>query len=449
MLAVELRRSAAPGAGVLVLAAGLLLGIGDRGSGTGGWMSLAIGLGFDLILMWPVAMAVGAWQSRREHLASVSELVGTTARHRLLRVLPVSIAMGVAMLGAYAVLTVVMTVVSGVWGTGGYLPTTALAMVALGAVWLVTGVWVGMAVGRLLPYVVTAPALAVVGLGLLIGAQSLPAGVRWLSMVASPAIPLAVQGVHDHDFLTLSGRLNVAHGVLALALAVTAVVLFAAGSRRARAAALLPGLLGAAVAFGIAPRDGAVGLDGVVAGVAVDRVAQELVCTTDTPQVCVARVHAHLLLQLTGPARDALRELSRLTPAPTRAVEDVTPYWVHAPGPDGRADTLTFAVFAGGSDAAAWFTSRTTSFLGTGAWAGCSKPVAPLRAADAWLQGEEPPPTSDEGSPDGAQVHTLWQALRRLPEREALERVSAVRVAALRCAQDLDRVLAPGSGSAG
>jgi len=439
VLVAELRRSAAPGAGVLVLAAGFLLGYGDGGAGSGGWMSLAVVQSFGLMLMWPVALAAGAWQSRREHRTGVLELVATTARPGQQRVLPVCLAMGTTVVGAYAALAVLTALLD---GTGGYLPPGALVILALGAVWLASGVWLGLALGRLLPSVVTAPALAVAGLGLLIGLQSLPAGARWVAMLASPAMPLAVQGVHDHDFLELSARLDVAHGLLGVAVAVTAVVLLAAGSRRARAAALLPARRGGGRAGGRAPRDGSPGVDGVVAGVGVDRVAQELVCTPDTPQVCVARVHADLLPTITAPARDVLRGLARLTPAPTRAEEDVTPHWVHAPGPGGRPDTVTFTVFSGNRglrpDAVA---SRMAAQLGTGAWAGCSAPFAALDAADAWLRGHEPP-AADPERPDVARGHQLWQDLRGLPDPVALQRVSAVRVAALGCARDLDRVLA-------
>jgi hypothetical protein len=73
-LLIELRRSAALWTGVLTL--GLALGLYYGFSGpwskgadawTAEWTNLARWLRYHLTLLWPVALAAGAWQGRRDH----------------------------------------------------------------------------------------------------------------------------------------------------------------------------------------------------------------------------------------------------------------------------------------------------------------------------------------------------------------------------------------------
>ncbi|MFI5935325.1 hypothetical protein [Actinoplanes sp. NPDC051494] len=433
ILRIELRRSAAAGTALTLLVVGAIVLAMDASFWAVGWMPLARSLREFLVLLFPLALAAGAWQARREQRSNVAELFATTARPRLQRFTPTLAALAIAAVCGYATLTGA----SMLWiaDSATYLPATFFAVVGVGAVALVAAVWLGLAAGHLLPSAVTAPALAVVGTGVLL---LVPAATRprdWLAALAGPNQGL---GLYT-DFATVPGRISAAQGIWLVALATAAVVLLAAGSRRTRVAALLPVLIGATAAVLVVPR----GADWV--RTPIDPVARELVCDENGPRVCVARVHAALLPATAAVARQGLTLLAKLPDAPREAVEDTTTFADPQTGQQ-QAGTALFALVVVG-DGLTDQDAILTSMLSAGG-AGRHCPDAPnpalALAVGSWLQGREP--AGDQWAEPGTidQARAVWKELSALPEAEAAARAGAVREAALAC-QELAELPAGGA----
>jgi hypothetical protein len=431
VLRIELRRSAAAGIALVLLLAGAILLYATTDAWAAGWMPLAMAQRQYLVLLWPLALAGGAWQARREQRSRVAELFASTARPRAQRVAPILTALAIAVLSGYLAMAAVA--VPRIIDTASYLPTASFAVLAVGALSLIAAAWLGMAVGHLVPSPLTAPALAVAGIALLLLLTPATLGGReWLVAIFSP---MRGMGLYN-DFRTVSGGVSAAQGIWLAALAVTGVVLLAAGSRRARAAALLPAVIGAAVAILVIPR-------GADVESPIDSVARELVCTEESPRVCISRMHSELLPEVTPLARQGLAMLAKLPDAPTTAMENTNTFLDEHPRPQ-RPDTALFNVKFdrdGGLADKDDFLPRMLDAAGASA-DHCpermSRPVS--RAAASWLMEREPPDVPSELAEVNAQTRTLWQGLRELPEREAAARVAAVRAAALAC-QDLDGLL--------
>jgi hypothetical protein len=210
---------------------------------------------------------------------------------------------------------------------------------------MVTAAWLGLAAGRALPWLVTPPALAVTGVlvaGLLpdfVSANSVLREDR-LPPAALMLSPVYVGGLDD--FQTFPVRHSLVQAGWFVAVAVTGLLLYGATRPVTRGLAVLPAALGLAVTLPLLPA-------GAYEGAArPDPVAAELVCDDDGPQVCMRRVHANLLPDVTGPVREALALLAaKLPDAPTRAVESGHPQSYVRPGlmpdlPRYGADTLVF-----------------------------------------------------------------------------------------------------------
>ena len=155
ILGLELRRSVAVGAALLTLLVGVaaLYLLPERWAA--GWMPLVLSSKEYLLLLWPLALAAGAWQGRREHRAKVGELFATTPRSRARRMLPVLIAMGAALGLAYLLVLVAGGV--RIAPTASYFPPDVVGIVLVGVLSLVAAAWLGLGLGRLLPALVTAP----------------------------------------------------------------------------------------------------------------------------------------------------------------------------------------------------------------------------------------------------------------------------------------------------
>ena len=431
VLSIELRRSAAIGAAVSVAVIGTLAMYFAEGIAfSTGWIQLAMTQRWYLALLWPLMLAAGAWQARREHRSHVAELVASTARPRAQRVTPILAAFAIAVVAGY--LAMAAAAVPWIAGTARYLPANGLIVLAVGALALIAAAWLGLAAGRLLPSPITAPALAVAGLGVLMLLPAATGHREWLAQVFAPTRGMGL----FTPYPTVPGGVSVAQTIWLAALAATALVLLAAGSRRARAAALLPAVLGAAVTVLVAPS----GSD--FADAPMDTVARELVCADGTPQVCVSRIHAGLLPEVTPLARRGLTMLAKLPNAPAGAAENINTFADENAQPQ-RPDTVLLDIdvdsrghLAGDAD----FLPRMLNAAGvdTGACAETlSGPVS--RAAAYWLMDLEPGLIDTD-----AETHTLWQGLRDLPEAEATARIAAVRRAALDC-QNLDELLTTGN----
>ncbi|KUL34556.1 hypothetical protein [Actinoplanes awajinensis] len=431
VLGIELRRSAALGSALIVLVVGAALMYLASGSMTGsewsvGWMQLAMTQRLYLVLLWPLALAAGAWQGRREKKSNVGELFASTPRSRVRRAVPTITAMALAMIVGYLLVSVAAGV--SIVRTADYLPSAVLGVAAVGGLTLIAGVWLGLAVGRLLPHPVTPPVLAVAGLGLLLG---LPWATRprgWLSMVFSPIDEMNM----PDDYATVPWQVSGSQAIWMAALAVAGVMLFASGTWRTRVAALLPLAVGAALAILVMPHQNRIVTD------SVDPVAKALVCAKDEPRVCVSRVHAGLLPELVGPAREALTVLAKLPGGPTRVHEDNTTYLPFVPAPQ-TADTalLRIEVGAGGHlDEPSTVLPETVIAAFTGPYE-CEKGPswAQARAAGYWLVGQEPPTAVSEfDDPErAAEARALWAQLRALPAEQATAKVLAIRADALKC----------------
>ena len=441
VLGIELRRSAAIGTALTVLGIGALLLYFAEGIGFAtGWMQLAMSQRLFLAVLWPLAMAAGAWQARREHRSNVTELFTSTPRPTGQRAVPILSAMAIAVVCGY----LAMGVAGGLWiaGTAEYLPAQFFVVTAVGGLSLVAAAWLGLGVGRLLPWPATAPALAVAALGFLL---SIPWATRprgWLALVFSPMYEMNM----PDDYATVPLRVSGSQTLWLAALALTGMLLFAAGERRTRMAAALPVVLGAALAVAVMPHQNR------PVGDAIDPVARELVCAEDEPRVCVSRVHEGLLPELVPPAREALALLAKLPGGPTRVHEDTTVFGSPVVFPAARADTTLLRIDARQDG---HLPDRATLLTEVVAGAfdstyDCDADYAGMEerlAAAFWLIGREPVVTgrTDQDAivpapkpepEDVASALTLWQSLRELPEDEARARVAALRQAALTCSVD-------------
>lgn len=424
ILRIELRRSFGLATAVMVGLVGAVMLYAGPQRWSSGWMELVTTQREYLVLLWPLAISAGAYQARREHRSRVDELFASTARPRLQRVAPTLGALGVTVAGGYLVLIGV----GAPWiaGTARYLPAAVFVIATVGALALVAAAWLGLALGRLLPSPVTAPLLGVAGLGLLF---FLPLALPdWLGALVSPMTNMSMY----HDFQTIPGRVSAGQAIWLAAVAATAVALLAAGSQRARLAVALLPVLGAVLGMAVMPR----GDDYVYP--ATDPIAKQLVCTQDAPKVCVTRAHEGLLPEVTPRARQALALLAKIPGAPTVAEEDIVTYFedTRPPAPPPEVVLIPVSVDRNGHLAhpgrvvprmldAAGATGRQCDRGGASTEVG--------RAIGSWLSGREPVAEPGESLDINHEAVALWRSLRKLPEREALSRVTAVRQAVLAC----------------
>ncbi|MGA5299806.1 hypothetical protein ACPCHT_07750 [Nucisporomicrobium flavum] len=427
ILGIEVRRSAALGTVLVLLVAGGILLYAAPQRWAASWMALAMAEREYLVLLWPLALAAGAWQARREHRSHVAELFASTARPQVQRMVPVLGAMAIAAAAAY--LLVAAAGLPWIIDTAHYLPARAFLVLAVGVLAMIGGVWLGLAVGRLVPSMVTAPVLAVAGIAFLMLLPVATGHRNWLSLVFSP-----MYGMGQYtDYQTVGARVSVAQVIWLIAFAVAAAVLLASGGWRTRVAALLPVTLGAALALAVVPR-------GEFVDNPTDTVAQELVCADGAPRVCVSRVHAGLLSEVVPPARQALAALAKLPDPPTAVHEDTTTYypsWSPAPQPG----VVLLDVHVDKYGHLAWPDRVVPRVV----IAALTPPIAcedgfnpsASRAAAAYVLGVEPVAGWGEwdvvsDQPDTEQA-ALWNGLRKLPEQEAVARVAALRRAAAGC----------------
>ncbi|WP_405650356.1 hypothetical protein OG581_05480 [Streptomyces sp. NBC_01386] len=426
IIGIELRRSAALGAALLIAVAGTIVLHATAGRWSSGWMALVMTQREYLAVLSPLAMAAGAWQSFREHRANVAELFASAPRPRPRKIVPILVATGLAALFAY--LVTLLAAAPRIADTARYLPPAAFVVVAVGLVAMIASVWLGLAVGRLVPALATAPALAVIGFALLIFApHALPDG--GVTAAFSPSMGMSM--FSDYD--TVGGQVSVAQALWMVAVAMAGLVLFAVENRKFAFAALLPLAIGATATALVVPTG-----DAYDQGT-LDPVAQELVCTDDAPRACVSRAHEGLLPEAAPKARHALELLSK---APVVEVHEDTSTFSPPTSPRSRADTalMTIAVDTHGRLANA---GRLEPAILTGVFTG------PLSCGDArnfqvataaayWLLDREPTVGPDGLELDDPEAVQLWKGLKALPRAEAGARVTAVYQAAQKCKDSTD-----------
>ena len=454
ILRIELRRSPAMLVALLSAVTGAGLLVSYPASFAGRWMQLAVATRLDLLVLLPLALAGGAWLGRRDALHRVDELFASTVRPRWQRVLPTAAAFGLAVVAAY--LLVFLVGAAWVAPTARYFPGAAVAVAAVGALSLVAAGWLGMAAGRAVPRLVTAPALAVVGAAVA-GMPALlpPSGSVVGTTTRAGSAVLLLTPIHDgniDDFQTIVARVTVPQALWLAALAVTGLLLLGVVSRRGIALAVLPAVLGAVIAIPLLPAGG------YPAAAAVDSAAGELVCDTGTPQVCLTRVHAYLRPDIAGPARQAVTLLAAKLPgAPTRAVESRQLHeWARSGKDPVRAEpqagTLVFDLATLGiTDPAEYAGADFLSFLLVAPWqpgCGADAPDGSTfgAVAVAWLKNQPVDPQGLAEPAERTRAQAAYRALAGLPRAEQGRRMARARDAALGCRGDaLLPILAEGT----
>src|SRR5262245_60183003 len=324
ILRIELRRSTAVWVALLLAATGGFM-LRALNPPYENWMQVVTVQRDMMQLTWPLALAAGAWQAYRERRSRVEELVGTTPRQRWQRVQPIAAAMALAAAVGYVLM--LAGGLANIKDVGGYFSPGAVPIIAIGALAMVGAVWLGLAIGALLPSPLPAPLLVVAGFaGLAVLPQLLVEANR------EPGTYLLLpflRGPRDGGFFpqVLSTGANLSQLLWLAAIAVTGCALFAAARTKTRVAAMIPAVLGAVAILPILPNQ-------VAEASLPDCGALELICTEQRPQVCVPRISRHALNDLKVPGRRALAILAAKLPNPPTRVVGIL-----GDGPDGPPAT--------------------------------------------------------------------------------------------------------------
>ncbi|MER5971529.1 hypothetical protein ABT112_17660 [Streptomyces sp. NPDC002055] len=452
VLRIELKRSAAPWAGGVVLAAALAFlylipGLWWNGTArwTAQWTSLAMWTRSLLILLWPLAVGFGALQGLRDSRSGMTELLTTTprpARHRA--AMPAG-ATALTLASAFALLVLVggVQVLAGTAYTHlGWLPVSLV-----GALSLVAGALLGMGVGRALPSPLTPPALAVAAFVFtnLLRVSDSPAvpeaGVPNPVSLLSPAVAQVRE-----TLLTLSVPVHLGQTVWLLGMAATGFALLVAATPRTRLLALTPVLAGAAIALLVLPADAR-------RTYVVDKAAAAMVC--DGP-VCVAKTHQARLADIAGPGKKALRLLrDALGDRAPVSIRESTALRAQGATPE-RSRTAVLVDFDDGIVADAEGERLTRALVALGMAPTCAPrsdreggmpdEIAAQGVAAGWvLGGLEPLRGTEHRVRDQlALARPVWKELRALPRAEQQSRITAMHAAAVTCEDHPLQVLAEG-----
>jgi hypothetical protein len=443
-LGIELRRSVAPWAALVVLVVAvaflyLLSGPWWKGSEnwTWQWTSAALWERFLLTFLWPIAVGAGALQGLRDQRSGMGELLRTTPRPTWQRAAATAGAVGLLLAVAYLALFLLGAVQ--VIGNGGYFHLGWLPIMVVGALSLVAGAWLGMGVARTFPSTLTPPLLAVAAL---VGMAFLLTSTDVGESVIPNRITLLSPAFHQvrYVFDTVAASVNVGQAVWLTGLAATGFLLIVAGTARTRLVALLPVVLGAAVALPILPDQPYV----------VNTAATELVCRG---QVCVTRLHESTLDALAGSGEEALRLLAKLPDAPTGVREVIFPLPEQGSFPR-TSDTVPvhFDDLATAGENPDW-TRGLLAGAGTPTCLGETDPddlvvreMAARTVTAAWFLGDLKPVRAIKFQRKAVAplAQQAWDALRALSAEEQVARVSAARAVGLSCRGDQLTALAGG-----
>lgn len=318
VLAVELRRGAAPLLTVTLLLVGVGLQLGrlpevtHYNSWSTGWGAVANYLNGITIILGPVAGTVTAWVGGRERRLRVTELLAVTARPSWYRHATTVSALGVSTLAGFVLVAS--------FAAAGAAPTSAFYRgdwgwaVVLSALGVLTCAAWGWAAGRVVSFRLTAP---LVGVVLYVGNGVL----AYLSGTWHQLAPVANLKFGDYArFLPAVVPLLV---VWFLALAGAALLPVVARRRRWVAVPLLAAVLSGSLLTQIDSRDST-----WPSWTEADPQGLRQVCTDDAPVVCVTQAHAGMLEQVTPVARDllaAVRPLTGLSRAQENGLADPSP----------------------------------------------------------------------------------------------------------------------------
>jgi len=442
ILGIELRRSDAARVAALVAVLGATFVY--LGAPRGWWMVLAVHQRDTLGLLWPLALGAGAWQARRDRRSRIEELLSATPRPRWQRAAPTAVAMAIGIVVGYLAMSA--SGAATLRPVSSYFPATYPTTVAVGTLSMVAAVWLGLAAGRALPSALTPPILALAGVVVvLVVPEFLYAPTSFGGsgpgvLLLAPSVTVA-RG-YAEEFFVATTRAHLIQAVWLCALAAAGLLAFAAGFR-GRLVATGSVLASLVVVVPMLPTD----LSSVVTR---DERATAYVCTSDTPRVCVTRVHQAALADLRDPARQALDLLlARLPAAPTSVFEDrgaprpadaaslsarelADAVIIELPVRDtGRVartpEQLRWMLLAGAG-------SRPCPGPGTGALADqVMRHYSARLAVAAWLLAAAPTVLADEPWADRDLANDALSRLRTYPPDEQAARVADLRAAELAC----------------
>ncbi|MEU6082935.1 hypothetical protein [Streptomyces sp. NPDC047108] len=453
VLRTELKRSVAPWAGLVVLGTALAFLYGLPGAWWSGtarwtaqWTSMAMWTRMLLIILWPLAVGLGALQGLRDRRSGMHELLTTTPRPARHRVAVPAGATALTSVSAFALLVLVGSVQ--VLGDTAYTHLGWVPISLVGAFSLVAGALLGMGAGRALPSPLTPPAMAVAAFVL----------TNVLRVSDSTAVPEAAVGnrvsllspavaqVHE-ILLTLSASVHLGQTVWLLGMAATGFWLLVAATPRTRLLALTPVLAGALIAVLVLPSDPR-------RTYVVDEAAAAMVC--DGP-VCVTKAHQARLDDLAGPGRKALRllrdALGGRAPASIRESTALKP----SDATPERSSTAVLVDFDDGILATTEEKELTRALVAVGmapscsprgsGWSGRPDEIAAQITAAGWVLGSLEPlgGTDHKASQQLAHAGPVWKELRALPRAEQRARIGATHAAALSCEGNALDVLSGGA----
>ncbi|HEX7308011.1 hypothetical protein [Lentzea sp.] len=441
-LRIELRRSTALWAGLVVLVSGagmLALVMSESAEWTGNSTTALLGLRLPLAYVWALVVGLAVLQGMRDGRAGVTELFTATSRPGWVRL--GTLAAAVAGVVAVAALLLCAGLVANVAFNGGFVSVGFVPLMLTAVLALASSALLGMAIGRMLPHPLTVP-VALVATFMLATAEGRALEAQTPDDRISPFALLApVFDPPSSDLVTTSTSVDVGQLVWFTGLGVTAFLLLVARTAAGRLTALVPVVLAGALALAVLPVKFA---DVLV----TDSIAGELVC--DGP-VCVSRAHEASLPTAAAAGKKALAELAVLPGAPSEVHEDTSAmaHLVVAP----RSSKVVF-LSARGRPGVLTMTAeqiRLELLAGAGV-AGCATPdrfdtrEGIVRYVTAgYFNGGLAPLASDphtwNNSRLRAEVDDAWQAFRAQPEPEQRNRVAKVREMLLAC-DDSEAVLA-------
>ncbi|MFJ9846863.1 hypothetical protein ACIRYZ_41810 [Kitasatospora sp. NPDC101155] len=446
VLRIELKRSVAPWAGIVVLGGSLAVfclidGIWWKGNAgwTAQWTSMAMWTRYLLGFWWPLVAGVGAVYGLRDSRSRMAELLTTTPLPGWRRAALPAGATALALASGFGLLVLVGGVQVALGATTytslGWLPISLVAALSL-----VAGAVFGMGVARAVPSVLTPPALTVF---LLLATLLLRPSNEGLLPSSSAPNRLALLSPATSEprevLLTLSGSVHLGQTLWLLGLLATGFALLSAATPRARLLAVAPLLAGAALALLILP---ATARDTYV----VDKAAATSVC--DGP-VCVTQANRSHLPELAPRGKDALRVLHDALgdQAPTSVREDTR---LHALGDERRPSGDAVLVdFDDPLIARATGAELTRLLVAQGlapncaprtTWEGRGQLDIPVQSIVAsWALGDrrfealQRPDTYAYSERTWADTDVAWQRLMAMPLAEQRSRIAEVHTAALSC----------------
>ncbi|MFD9358677.1 hypothetical protein [Streptomyces sp. NPDC060031] len=449
VLRIELKRSAAPWAGLVILGGSLAFlylinGLWWYGTAawTAQWTSMALTTRCMLAYGWPIAVGLGALHGLRDSRSRMTELLTTTPLPAWRRAALPAGATAISLAAAFGLL-VLWGAVQVALGSATYLPLGWLPISLVAALALVAGAVFGMGVARALPSVFTPPLLVLLFLMMTVLLRQntdgeLPSGIAPNRLAQlSP-----VTDVPREMLLTLSGAVHLGQTLWLLGLLATGFALLVAATRRARLLAVAPVLAGAALALLILP---AAGRDTYV----VDKAAATLVC--DGP-VCVTQVNRSRLPELAPRGKEALRALHDVLgdEAPNSVREDTE---LRALGDQRQlSGDVVLIDFDDPLIVRAAGAGMTRLLVAQGLSPNC-QPITvregggvdiPAQSiAVSWALGDhqlEPlqkPDTDEYSQRAWANAKVAWEKLTALPPAEQRSRIAQAHAAALSCKNEL------------